>query len=269
MWQILVGAALLFLSAFPALAAGEMGKTFLQRAMQYENGRGVARDQARAYRLYCLAAINKNEDAYYHLGWMYMNGRGVTSNRQIAANWFAKGAEAGDRTSTNILKRLDGVKRIADPGCPDLKPGAHPARPAIEKLVHLLAPEYQLEPALVLAVIKAESNFNTRARSHKGAIGLMQLLPSTAKRFGVHRIKDPLQNLQGGMAYLQWLTQHFDGDLPLILAGYNAGERAVERHRGIPPYRETQHYVKKITRDYRKVSLSSPQVSESRTLRKL
>ncbi len=120
-----------------------------------------------------------------------------------------------------------------------------------------MAPEYGLDPQLVLALIEAESNFNPRARSHKGAIGLMQLIPATARRFGVRRITDPLQNLQGGMAYLQWLSGNFKGELPLILAAYNAGEQAVERHRGIPPYRETRHYVKHITRNYRKVSLAT------------
>jgi membrane-bound lytic murein transglycosylase MltF len=85
-----------------------------------------------------------------------------------------------------------------------------------------------------------------KARSPKNAQGLMQLIPATAQRFGVRNVWDPEQNLRGGMAYLQWLLQHFKGDVKLALAGYNAGEKAVERHGGVPPYRETQAYVKRI-----------------------
>ena len=112
-----------------------------------------------------------------------------------------------------------------------------------------LAPD-DLDPALVFEVVRAESNFNPRARSHKGALGLMQLIPATAKRFGVEDPFEPRQNLHGGMAYLRWLLQRFDGDLKLTLAGYNAGEAAVERHGGIPPYDETRTYVGTILSRY-------------------
>lgn len=115
-------------------------------------------------------------------------------------------------------------------------------------LVRELAPQYALDPKLVLAVIEAESSFNPKARSPKNAQGLMQLIPATAKRFGVGDPWDPEQNLRGGMAYLRWLLDHFNGDIKLALAGYNAGERAVERHGGIPPYAETQRYVKRIVK---------------------
>ena len=91
----------------------------------------------------------------------------------------------------------------------------------------------------MLEVVRAESNFDPRARSHKGALGLMQLIPATARRFGVDDPLEPAQNLRGGMAYLRWLLERFDGDLRLALAGYNAGEEAVERHGGVPPYAET------------------------------
>lgn len=121
-------------------------------------------------------------------------------------------------------------------------------RRKITDLVHKLAPHYSLDPKLVLAVIEAESNFNPKALSPKQAQGLMQLIPATAKRFGVQDPWDAKQNLRGGMAYLRWLLDHFDGDVKLALAGYNAGEKAVERHGGIPPYAETQSYVKRIVR---------------------
>jgi soluble lytic murein transglycosylase-like protein len=122
----------------------------------------------------------------------------------------------------------------------------HPAKGRVAQMVRRLAPEYRLNPNLVLAVIEAESNFNARARSPKNAQGLMQLIPETAERFGVRNVWDPEQNIRGGMSYLSWLMRHFDGDLELVLAAYNAGEGAVERHGGIPPYAETQNYVRRI-----------------------
>ena len=98
--------------------------------------------------------------------------------------------------------------------------------------------------------MEVESRFNPRARSPKNARGLMQLMPATARRFEVDDIWDPFENLMGGMAYLRWLIDHFDGDIDLSLAAYNAGEHVVNRFGGIPPYRETQDYVKTINRIY-------------------
>jgi soluble lytic murein transglycosylase-like protein len=114
------------------------------------------------------------------------------------------------------------------------------------RFVDLVAPEYALAPQLVLAVMATESNFDPLAVSPKNAQGLMQLLPATAQRFQVRRITDPAQNIRGGMAYLRWLLAYFEGDLALALAAYNAGERAVERYRGVPPYAETRMYVRRI-----------------------
>jgi soluble lytic murein transglycosylase-like protein len=99
-----------------------------------------------------------------------------------------------------------------------------------------------------------ESNFDPLARSPKNAQGLMQLIPETAARFGVRDVTHPMQNLHGGMAYLRWLLSFFQGDLRLALAGYNAGEGAVERFRGIPPYPETQNYVRKVLRAFGKTT---------------
>lgn len=124
---------------------------------------------------------------------------------------------------------------------------------AIEKLVVRLAPGYGLDPKLVNAVIRAESNFNTAAVSSKNAVGLMQLIPATAERFGVKDRLNPTENIKGGMAYLQWLLSRFEGQIPLALAGYNAGENAVTKYGGVPPFKETQRYVKKIQTQYAKL----------------
>lgn len=108
------------------------------------------------------------------------------------------------------------------------------------------AREFGVEEAIVRAVMHAESAFNPRALSRAGAQGLMQLMPATAERFGVTDAFDPGQNIRGGVQYLSWLLRRFNGDLTLASAGYNAGEGAVDRHGGVPPYRETQTYVQRV-----------------------
>lgn len=122
--------------------------------------------------------------------------------------------------------------------------------PAVTRLVLALAPQYGLDPRLVLAVIAAESSFRVDAVSPRNARGLMQLMPDTAARFGVTDPFDPVQNLRGGMTYLRWLLSFFRGDVSLALAAYNAGEGSVERYRGVPPFRETQAYLRKVRRLY-------------------
>jgi hypothetical protein len=115
-------------------------------------------------------------------------------------------------------------------------------------LIYETAKKHAVNPQLVAAVIRAESAGNPRATSRKGARGLMQLMPATAQRFGVKREKlfDPQHNLEAGIQYLSWLVDQFPGDLARILAAYNAGEQAVWRYAGIPPYRETKTYVRRI-----------------------
>ena len=115
-------------------------------------------------------------------------------------------------------------------------------------LIFAAARKYKINPALVAAVIRAESAFQPRALSPKGARGLMQLMPATAKRYGVRTAElfQPARNIEAGVRYLAFLAERFHGDLPKILAGYNAGEGSVDRYGGVPPYRETQGYVRRI-----------------------
>ena len=108
------------------------------------------------------------------------------------------------------------------------------------------ADRHGIERSLLAAVAKVESNFDPFALSPKGACGMLQLIPATARRFGVRNVFDVEQNIEGGARYLRWLLDRFSGDVELALAGYNAGEGAVDRHGGIPPYRETQRYVGKV-----------------------
>jgi hypothetical protein len=109
-----------------------------------------------------------------------------------------------------------------------------------------------VDPRFIHAVIKQESRYDTHAVSHVGAEGLMQMMPATAKRFGLKDPFDPQANVEAGTKYLKWLLKRFDGDVSLALAGYNAGEGSVDKYKGVPPYTETQNYVKKIVSDYGK-----------------
>jgi soluble lytic murein transglycosylase len=123
---------------------------------------------------------------------------------------------------------------------------------------------HRLHPALIRAVIKTESDFDPLAVSHAGAVGLMQLMPQTAMRFDVRDSYNPDDNIGGGTKYLRQLLDRFNGNLPLALAAYNAGEHAVERYRGLPPIPETRQYVLKVLGHYR-TFLTNARASSSRT----
>jgi hypothetical protein len=245
--------------------------TLMATGKRYEHGVGAAQDMDRAIQFYCDAAQLGYSEAHYHLGWIYTTGRTGKIDEVLGAAWFKAALTAKHGRARVQLLRLgaDGVALGQGPECvmsgamiARRMPGSRASqgrgagdsvvvrdlgRRDIEALVERLAPDYGLDPALVLAVVKVESNFNPDARSPKNAQGLMQLIPETAARFGVRNVWDPLDNLRGGMSYLRWLLDRFNGDIELALAGYNAGEKAVERHRGIPPYPETQGYVERIT----------------------
>ncbi len=114
---------------------------------------------------------------------------------------------------------------------------------------------YNIDPLLIYSQMHQESSFHIRATSNKGASGLMQLMPATARRFGVTSIYDPQQNIDAGVRYMRWLLDTFNGDVVLALAGYNAGEGAVMKYgNSVPPYRETQEYVRRITSRYSAIS---------------
>lgn len=123
---------------------------------------------------------------------------------------------------------------------------AFSANASIHDIVKEKSALFGVDEKLVHSVIRQESGYNINARSHAGACGLMQLMPGTAKRFGVRNIFDPEQNIEGGVRYLQFLLGMFEGNVRLAVAAYNAGEGAVQRYGGIPPYAETQDYVRKV-----------------------
>ena len=235
-------------------------------ARRYEQAEGYRRDYGRARQLYCAAARLSHPPAQMRLAWMYANGLGAPRDTDLAAAWLEVAAASGDLKARRYLAFVGAPDVKREPRCTyesrydayaiaDIwgESGLYlntPEREQIAAWVRRLAPEYGLDPKLILAIIQAESDFNPAARSHANALGLMQLIPSTAARFGVKDRANPLQNLHGGMAYMRWLLSFFDGDLRLSLAGYNAGERAVEQYLGVPPYPETQKYIKKVLRIY-------------------
>ncbi len=167
---------------------------------------------------------------------------------------------SGGRMTVSILRvdRIleDEVGKVEPPPLPpevpafELRFDASQSRPATPyaELIYGAAERHALNPALLAAVVRAESAFDPRAVSHKGAQGLMQLMPATARRFGLNggEAFEPAKNLDAGARYLSWLADHFDGDLPRVLAAYNAGEGTVARYRGVPPYRETRGYLRRI-----------------------
>jgi soluble lytic murein transglycosylase-like protein len=129
------------------------------------------------------------------------------------------------------------------------RPAAAPAPLDLGAAVDQIAVEHGVEESLVHSVIRAESNYNPYAVSPKGAQGIMQLIPATAKRFGVTDTLDPRENIQGGVKYLKFLLDYYRGDYSKAIAAYNAGEGAVDRYNGVPPYAETRNYVARVAKN--------------------
>jgi len=149
---------------------------------------------------------------------------------------------------TNLTNKRDWSFYRAERRPADASAGNQQLIHAYKDIIRHYASSYRLEEALVKAVIKAESNYNPQAVSRKGARGLMQLIPETARQMRVSDPFDPMQNIRGGSNYLRLMLDQFNGNIDLALAAYNAGPNAVQRHGGIPPYEETRTYVKRVRR---------------------
>jgi len=151
--------------------------------------------------------------------------------------------------STISHRPLNAAVNAAAPRLTSAQPAATPPD-RLDRIVREAAERHQVDPALVKAVISTESGWNPQAVSRKGAVGLMQLIPETAQRFGVGNPYDPAQNVEAGTTYLKALLDRYDGDLNKSLAAYNAGEHAVDRFGGVPAFRETREYVQRVTDAY-------------------
>lgn len=211
-----------------------------------------ARNSAKAIAELCHVARRGDAEAQYELAFLYAHGRGVDRHDDWAAYLFTAASLQGHVFAEQMLRAVAWPVAAAPPcftvvsALPPASARVGAAPPHIERLVHKLAPQYQVSPQLALAIIAVESNFDVTAVSPKAAMGLMQLIPQTAKRFGVDNPFDAQQNISGGLAYLRWLLAYFEGDVVLVAAAYNAGEGAVNLHRGIPPFDETREYVKRV-----------------------
>lgn len=225
--------------------------------------------------MYCEASRLGSTEAQYRLGMLYAFGKGVPENRAFAASLFSMASHQGHRKAFDMLETVN-FKSQELPECvvsetlpekrppPVFGPAEHtetidryleslPSNKSwIIDLANKISDWYEIDPKLVLSIITVESEFETKARSPKSAMGLMQLIPATAERFNVKNAFDASQNIRGGIKYLRWLLSYYRGNIELATAAYNAGEKAVDRYLGIPPYPETREYVKRLKKLYRR-----------------
>jgi hypothetical protein len=248
-------------------------KDLLERASALDNSaldNDATDDDAswKAANLYCEAARYGSAEAVYRLGMQYAFGRGVPANKDYAANLFGIAAVNGHFEAQKMLETIE-IKTNDTPPCvvEEVAPEralvhvlAKVESPAIDAyvanlpknkrwvvdLVETIADWHKVDSKLVLSIITAESNFKVSAKSNADAHGLMQLIPATSERFNVKNAYNASQNIKGGVKYLRWLLSYFRGDVTLSVAAYNAGEGAVDKYHGIPPYAETKAYVKKV-----------------------
>lgn len=232
----------------------------------------------RAAAIYCKAARLGDLEAQYRLGMLYAFGKGVPQSNVYAATLFAFASRQGHRESMNMLETIN-FQSDSPPPCvlsdvdpeklPQARSFAYDGDNAKDKiddylndlpnekkwildLVRQTAEWNGVDPKLVFSIIAIESGFELRAKSSAKAMGLMQLIPATADRFNVKNAFDAVQNIKGGIRYLSWLINYYRGNVDLAVAAYNAGEGAVDRYKGIPPFAETRLYLKKLRMLYKR-----------------
>ena len=246
-------------------------RDLIERATQLERDDHNLEGDWQAAKLYCEASRNGSAEGQYRLGMLYAAGQGVPKNQDLAAALFNTASMQGHYAAQRMLETVPFHTHDL-PSCvlADVAPekaifqGLLTGEAEIDRyiaslpknkrwvlaLVDTIATWYKVDPKLVLSIISVESNFANLAQSNKQAQGLMQLIPATAERFNVKNAFDASQNIKGGVAYLRWLLAYFQGDVALAVAAYNAGEGAVNKYKGIPPYAETTQYVKKVQARY-------------------
>ncbi len=254
-------------------------KNLLKEANQLASRANDSNNLWQAAVLYCKASRLGSTEAQYQLGMLYAFGAGVPKQRHYAAALFSMAGQQGHYEAQNMLETVQLDSSVL-PDCVNFasKLPEKPEKPIssysiatnydmdiatkvsrlpknkiwIVDLVKTMSVWYNIDPHLALSVISVESNFNTDARSPKNAMGLMQIIPATAERFNVDDAFNASQNVKAGLRYLKWLLSRYKGDVALMAAGYNAGEGAVDRYHGVPPYPETQKYVAHVLNLYQK-----------------
>ncbi len=268
-WRWLAGAALSGVCLTVAGAALEFesprARGLLAEAANFERT-----DPWRAAVDYCAVARMGVPEGQYRLGMLFAFGQGVPEDRVAAASLFAVAAQQGHSEAQNMLDTIHlGAEQLPDcvlaekdpphglkidPSGEDLDTliaGLPAQRRWVVDLVKHLAVWHDVDPRLALTIVSVESRFQVGARSPKSAMGPMQLIPATAARFNVKDAFNASQNIRGGLTYLRWLLTRYQGDVAMAAAGYNAGEGAVDRYRGVPPYPETRQYVQRVLQLYR------------------
>jgi soluble lytic murein transglycosylase-like protein len=213
--------------------------------------------------LYCAAARNGSIEAQYRLGMLYAFGEGVPANRKMAATLFSGAAGQGHAQALAMLETIRlGASELPPCILADVKPERMPVearlvlpelnaqQQKVARIVQQIALWHDVDPRFALSIARVESQLNPAALSSRSAQGVMQLIPETAARFNVQNAFNTSQNIRGGVRYLRWLLDRYQGNIVLVAASYNAGEKAVDRYRGIPPYPETQQYVARVLRLY-------------------
>ncbi len=260
------------------IEGGPTIRALLDEAAIYETSAESHEEFWRAATIYCEASKLGSTEAQYRLGMLYAFGKGVPENRTFAASLFSLASQQGHSKASDMLDTVN-FKSQELPPCllsgvlpekhppPVIIPGENPIhidryleslpsnKSWIIDLTNKISDWYDIDSKYVLSIIAVESDFETRATSPKSAMGLMQLIPSTAKRFNVKNAFNASQNIKGGIRYLKWLLAYYRGDVELATAAYNAGEKAVDRYFGIPPFPETQEYVRRLKKLYPRSTL--------------
>ena len=230
----------------------------LEQGQAAERGVGIRKNTGLAIEFYCDAATMGSSEGFFRIGRMFMRERKLRSPR-LANAYLALAARLGHREAAMLhdpLVQNANIDEVCSSfygsvGQPKFDLDGYIARLSPEKrkvaaLIRQKAPQYGVDTRMALGVALAESNLDVNAVSPKNAQGVMQLIPGTQERFGVQKPFDAEQNIKGGLAYLKWLQNRFGGNLNLVAAAYNAGEGTVERYGGVPPYVETQNYVRRV-----------------------
>lgn len=255
------------------IEGGPTIRALLNKAATYETSADSHEELWKAATLYCEASKLGSTEAQYRLGMLYAFGKGVPENRTFAASLFSLASQQGHRKASDMLETVN-FKSQELPPClsSDELPEKHPPSIIIPSehsiqidryleslpsnklwiidLTNKISGWYDIDPKFVLSIIAVESDFETKVKSPKSAMGLMQLIPTTAERFNVKDAFNASQNIRGGIRYLRWLLAYYRGDIELAAAAYNAGEKAVDRYFGIPPFPETQAYVRRLKKLY-------------------